>query len=377
MFTDSKGTGLLLCGVLLCGVLLAAGCGGPDSAPPPAANGPVAEETVVAADSCADEGKLSYLCGLMNAEDILPLGDTALLLASGMSSGDITGHLYLINPNDDSWQELIFGGALSASLDSQAYPNCPGLLNLSQFSMHGLSLREYETNRFDLYVTSHGEREGIEIFDLDVSSAAPALSWKGCVVMPEPQNTFFINSVAILADGGFVTTKMMDPAGGGFAAVGAGEITGEVYEWHPGGPVSAVPGTELSGANGIVLSEDERFMYVAAFGGREVLKFDRSQNPPGKQSVAVDIAPDNIRWGVNGKLLTAGNNYVAPSTCSGQACASGWSVLEIDPETLTATRVGGADQTVAIQGVSTALEVDGNLWVGTFNGDRVAYFPKQ
>ena len=34
----------------------------------------------------------------------------------------------------------------------------------------------------------------------------------------------------------------------------------------------------------------------------------------------------------------------------------------------------GAD--VAIQGVSSALEVGDDYWVGTFNGDRVAYFPK-
>ena len=31
----------------------------------------------------------------------------------------------------------------------------------------------------------------------------------------------------------------------------SGEITGNVFEWHPGGEVTAVEGTELSGANGI------------------------------------------------------------------------------------------------------------------------------
>jgi sugar lactone lactonase YvrE len=142
--------------------------------------------------------------------------------------------------------------------------------------------------------------------------------------------------------------------------------------------VFAVEGTELSGANGIAVSEDNRYMYVAAFGSREIIKFDRSMSPIGKEVVSVDIVPDNIRWGATeGKLLTAGGNYVSADVCSGQGCATGWSVLEIDAETLETVRVGGADQNSAIQGVSSALEVGDDLWVGTFNGDRVAYFPKQ
>jgi hypothetical protein len=52
-------------------------------------------------------------------------------------------------------------------------------------------------------------------------------------------------------------------------------------------------------------------------------------------------------------------------------------VLEIDADTLEATRVGGADQTAALQGVSTALQLGSELWVGTFNGDRVGYFTRQ
>ncbi|MEX2365769.1 MAG: SMP-30/gluconolactonase/LRE family protein, partial [Pseudohongiellaceae bacterium] len=264
------------------------------------------------------------------------------------------------------------GGGFSAQLDSGAYPNCPGLINLSNYSIHGLSLREYESGKFDLYVTSHGAREAIEIFDLDVSGENPALQWQGCVLLPD--NTF-ANSVAILEDGGFVTTKMMDPSVG-FAAIGRGEITGLVYEWHPGGEVMEVAGTELSGANGITLSDDERYMYVAAFGSREIVKFDRSMTPVGKQSVAVDIVPDNIRWSEDGRLLTAGGNYVSPEECSGQGCATGWSVVAIDPDTLEVERVGGADQDVALQGVSTALQVGDNYWVGTFNGNRVGFFPR-
>ena len=68
-----------------------------------------------------------------------------------------------------------------------------------------------------------------------------------------------------------------------------------------------------------------------------------------KRTVSVPIRPDNIHWASNGKLLTAGPNYVAPTECSGAGCATGWSVLEVDPDTLAFTRLGGADQTAAMK----------------------------
>jgi hypothetical protein len=52
-------------------------------------------------------------------------------------------------------------------------------------------------------------------------------------------------------------------------------------------------------------------------------------------------------------------------------------VLEIDAETLVATRVGGADQSVALQGVSSALQLGNDLWIGSFNDDRVGKMAKQ
>ena len=136
-------------------------------------------------------------------------------------------------------------------------------------------------------------------------------------------------------------------------------------------------GARQERANGIAVADDERFIFVATIGGREVVKFDRSTTPIGKQVMNIDIAPDNIRWASPTKLLTAGNNYVSPDTCSGPTCATGWSVLEIDAETLVATRVGGADQSVALQGVSSALQVGNDLWIGSFNDDRVGKMAKQ
>jgi hypothetical protein len=360
---------------LISGLMFFAACSDDSGSEQQAEAGPATDSVAtleIVGSDCEPEGDLRYVCGLQNPEDLLLLGDTGSILVSGMSGEDITGHIYLVNPQDDSYEILFPGEDPTIALDSDAFPTCPGPLNVDKFSAHGLALSEYADNQFQLYITSHGEREAIEVFDLDASGASTSISWRGCVVLPE--NTFS-NSVAILSDGGFVTTKMMDPTAG-FASIGSGEITGNVYEWHPGGEVFMMEGTELSGANGIEVSSDDRFVYVAAFGTREIVRFDRSESPAVKAVVSVDITPDNIRWGDEGKLLTAGGNYVSPDECQGQDCATGWSVVELDAETLVPARVGGADQNVAIQGVSSALSVGDSFWVGTFNGDRVAYFPK-
>jgi len=321
---------------------------------------------VAPSPGCSDEQGLTYLCDLVVPEDILTLGSTGLLLSSGHRA---PGHLYLIDPVTLTVSELIQGRAFTMQHDTRAYPDCPGPLNLEAFDTHGLSLAETSPRYFSLYTTSHGAREAIEIYDLDLRGAAPILTWKGCVLL---QQDSYHNSVARLADGGFVTTRMRDQ---NFRRNGGGPvgITGHLVEWHPGGQPQPMPGTEMSLPNGIDISKDERYIYVAAIGTQELVRFDRRATPMTKRTVSLPIRPDNVHWATDGKLLTAGPNYVAPEVCSGAGCATGWSVLEVDPETLAFSRLGGADQTASMQAVSAATRVGDDIWVGS-NDDRVARF---
>jgi hypothetical protein len=336
------------------------------------------QATAPGGESCAPSGQLEYVCGAVNAEDIVQLGDSSWLIVSGMSGqgpgGATPGRIYLVDHETKTAEEWFPGASPAFAHDTAMFGECPGLLNVESFSAHGVALREQAPNRYAMYMTSHGEREAIEVFDVDARGARPAITWRGCVVLPERTSS---NSVAILSDGGFVTTKMMDPtAPDGFAGLLAGNISGNVYEWHPGGEVEAVPGTELSGANGIELSADERWMYVAAIGSREIVRFDRTASPVAKESVTIDVRPDNLRWTDNGTLYTVGGNFVPPEQCASPPCATGWSVIEIDPDTLEAERVTGADQNAALQGASTAIAVGDEIWIGTFRGDRVGYLPR-
>lgn len=368
--------------LLLSGTIVIAGCGkstddvapAETTPPSPAAATQVDATPSEQAPNCAPDGPLEYLCGLANAEDLVQLGQTKWLIASGMD-GQITGtqetgHLYLIDHTTRTAIEWFPATAPKFDFDQARFSTCPGPLDLTRFSAHGLALRETSPAHFDLYITSHGAREAIEIFAIDLSGARPDIAWRGCVPLPENMSS---NSVAILGDGGFVTTKFTDSSPNAFAVVQRGEISGEVFEWHPGGTVTAVPGTALSGPNGIAVSPDDRFLFVAAFGGKEILRFDRSAPGSDPARVRVDISPDNLHWTTDGMLITAGGNVV--SGCAEPPCAPGWSVHEIDPQQMTARRIAGVGQGTQLRGASTALRVGDEIWVGTYAGDRVGILP--
>ncbi len=317
-------------------------------------------------EACNSDTGIEYICGPANAEDLLSIGDTGMLIASGMNGtldgSANNGHIYIINPDDGGWSDLVSGAGYSEDFAGDSYPECPGPLNTDDFSAHGLALMETGTSIFDLYVTSHGAREAVEIFNLDMRGAEARLTWKGCVPLDE---AIMHNSVAIMKDGGFITTQFMTWAGG-LGSVLSGEAEGSLVMWRPGGVPTEIPGTELEGPNGIVLSENERFAYVAAFATGEVVRFDLSIDPIQSDIVSLDILPDNVRWGVPGMLLTAGGNI----------SGDGWSVVEIDADTLEFTRVGGMGTGASLQGASSALQLGDTIWVGTYSGDRIGYFQR-
>lgn len=326
----------------------------------------------VSDDSCNDDAGVRYICGPVNVEDMLPIGDSDWIIASGMN-GDLSGignngAIHLLNRSDESWSVLFPGTSPQLRLDSSRFAACPGPIDTGNFSAHGLALREQAGNSgvYDVYMTSHGAREAIEVFELDNRAQKPAIAWVGCVPIA---GTSWTNSVTILADGGFFATQFMDNALHTIENVTAGEITGHVFEWHPGQEVEIVAGTELAGANGILLSEDEQTLYVAAFGGHKVVRFDLGSRPVSSTEVAIDLMPDNLRWTPAGTITTGGGDWY--EGCIGTNCG-GSSVIEIDPASMTASRVAGADHFTDLEHASVALQIGEEYWVGSYMGKRVA-----
>jgi hypothetical protein len=338
----------------------------------------LSEDSAWAGGECKGSGGLEYICGLQNAEDILQLGHSRWLVTSGMDGSlektGAPGHLYLVDSRNKTYEEFFPGAHPVFRQDRRMFPGCPGPINPKHFSAHGIALREQSAGLYRLYITSHGEREAIEVFDIDARGDKPAIAWTGCVPVPE---TMWPNSVVILSDGGFVTTKFSDPTNPeDFTNIMKGKITGAVYEWHPGGKLTEIPGTRLSGPNGIAMSPDERWIYVAVSGTHEVVRYDRMARPVTGKSVEISIRPDNIRWGDDGMLYTTGDNYAPYSECPALPCGIGWSVIRIDPRTLSAVRVTGAGEDAAIKAPSVAIPVGNLFWIGTFAGDRIGYMPR-
>ena len=330
------------------------------------------------ADERPGSAGIKYLQGPLNAEDMQPLGDTQWLVTSGLNgtptNKDHNGHIYLINRKEKSFEELFPGATQQFEHDKKMFNDCPSPVNHNKFSTHGLGLKQQSSGLYRLYIINHGEREAIEVFNIDAKGKKPAISWVGCVPLPKE---VMANGVAILPDGGFLTTNYFDPTKpNSRGELIQGKISGAVYEWHPGGDVKVIKGTELSGPNGITLSPNNEWVYLTAFGTREVLRFNLKKSPVTMERVKVDITPDNIRWGDDGMLYTVGNKHVPPEECKNPPCRAGWSVYSVHPETLELKRIISVDQTAALQNGTTALVKGKEIWVGTFAGDRIAYFPK-
>jgi hypothetical protein len=317
-----------------------------------------------AAADCAPFGSLNFVCGPSAVEDLVQIEETRWLIGSGLAEQNMGGHLHLIDTKIKAWNIAYPSAAVASGADLRRFPNCAEAPDPAKFSAHGLALRR--TGRsFELLVVNHG-REAIEFFDVQMRKSSPVLKWVGCVSAPADT---FINSVAPLPDGGFIATQFYTPSKGGMGAIFSGAVTGGLLEWHPGGTVNHIAGTQLSGANGIAVSDGGKVIVVAAWGSREIVRFVRQGEQVEKTSVAVDFAPDNLRWTRYGQLLVAGQKFQASAGSPAQL--NGWKVLRVAPKTLAMSTVYEVDGSAPLQGVSVAVEVGNQLWVGPFRGDRI------
>jgi hypothetical protein len=333
-----------------------------------------AEET-----GCEAAGDYAFVCGIPNPEDLVRVPGTQWLIASGLAPG---AGLFLIDSQEKSWSALYPGAAPRALQDMQAFGACPGSPDPNSFVTHGLALRPGTAGRSTLYVVGHGGREAIEVFDVDASGESPVLTWRGCVLTPDGMEA---NSVAALADGSMlVTIPLLTDVP--IAEAMMGIDTGGVFRWSPGDAAMVpVAGTQLPYANGIEVSADGQEFYVASSGRFTVTAY--SNTDPAqvlRTTEPFEFVPDNLHMGADGKLLTAGLDL--HGTACGEfkrsleftlaefaACPRPFTVVAIDPQTMQVEVVATGPANKQFSNITMALEVDEELWVGSFGSDRVAY----
>ncbi len=339
---------------------------------------PVAD---AAEGECNAVGQYAFVCGPRNAEDLVLVPETKWIIASGL---DVEAAIYLIDSQQKTWTELYPAEAPRARQDMARFGACPGSPDPNIFVTHGLNLRLGTGGHSTLYVVGHGGREAIEVFDVDANGELPGLTWVGCVLTPDGMAA---NSVASFADGSLLATIPLH-TGILISDAFAGKPTGGVYRWSPGDAgFTLVRGTELPYANGIEVSSDGRQFYVVSSGLYTVAAYSNS-NPAQllRSSEPLAFIPDNLHMDGDGRLLTAGLHIHDP-VCgevprSGEfslekfmACSRPFTVLAIDPHSMQGTVVASAPAIEQFSNVTMALPVNGELWIGTFAGDRIGFTP--
>jgi hypothetical protein len=319
---------------------------------------PIAAQTPAAGPkTCAPEGDLHFVCNLISVEDFLPV-DGGRWLVGGSYIEKSVG-LYLIDTRAKSAKPVTL--SLAAAPDP-LYAGCSAP-DLKALQTHGLDVRQV-SGHTRVYAINHGGRESVEIFELH--PAGDTAEWVGCALVPDGISS---NSITALRGGAFAITKFMDTHDkAGFQHILAGQVTGAVFLWTPGKGFTEVPGTQLSGDNGLLSSADGRWLYINAYGSREIYRLPISGH--GQRSVAkVDFCPDNLRWAPDGSIFVTGQ-FINAKTLN---TMHGWATVRLDPKTMATTPLVKEAGLKVFDDATSTVQVGQTLWFGTFRGDRMAY----
>lgn len=360
-------------GVVVAVALLAGGCGGATDA----------------VTGCEPADGLTPVCGFRNPEDLaaLPGGTWMVVSQFPGTQGGGGGSLVAFRPVDGRKLALFPDPSGKPAVprprdadDAWGAADCPGPPDSERFSPHGIDV---DRRAHRLAVVNHGEREAVELFELGHSRRGPAAVWRGCVPLPDDA---WANDVALLGGGGFVVTRMF---GRGRVArvVGLGRMlvgasSGYVLEWHPGRGFQQLPNSEGSGPNGIAVSADGRDVYFAEWAGSRLVRVRRDASGSFVRRDVVDLPhlPDNITRARNGELLVTGQQgpigeVLGCGRTETGACALPFSVVRVAPGTLDVRLL--VDHPATAQGAGTvALEFGDEIFIGSFDGDRLARMPR-
>ena len=314
---------------------------------------------------CVPSGNIQFVCGHTAPEDLVVVPGSEWVVASAYAGA---GGVRIVNVRTKATTLAYPSATAKEQHDTKTYAACPGPPDAAQKAMlqtHGIGIREGKNSVHTLYVVNHGKRESIEVFDLDAKLSPPVLTWVGCVVAPDPIG---LNEVLPLPDGGFIGTDFLARGDASLRAkMSAGEVNGGLWDWHPGKGWTEIPGTKTSGANGLEISKDGKWLYVAAWGNQTFFRVSLGQTPVKREDISLPFRPDNVRWAPDGKLFVTGQGG------TGQAQTT--NIVKIDPDTLKVTEVLTQPNTPGFGAGTVTVQIGKELWVGSYRGDRLAIFP--
>lgn len=344
-------------------LLLVLGCG----APIPAPELTVDPVEVVPPAGCAPVGNIRFICNLISPEDLAVIPGEEWVIASGNQQG---GKIHLVSVRDKTTSVLFPNSSPREEFDATSYPNCPGPIDPSEgeaFRAHGLYLTPGTGTIHKMFLVHHGSRESIEVFEIDSSGTSPVLTWVGCAVAPE---AIRLNSVVGFPAGGFAATsfRSQDKPASSREDVLAGMVSGSVWEWHTESGWIEVPGSDTSGPNGLEISSNGQWFYIAGWGSKSFIRLSRGQVVLRREAVELHFRPDNLRMQEDGSVFAAGANLL-------RSPEETFHAARIDPEMLTYDRLIDHPAIDKFPACTTAMQVGGEIWMGTNRGEKIGYFP--
>jgi hypothetical protein len=331
--------------------------------------------------ACDAAGDLEFICGPRNVEDMSRIAGTKWVITSNVVGPKVSGNGFTFI-NMDSHAVLAVDPDTMAERPDPIFGGCTRLAKRS-FRGHGLAIGAHPLR---LYAVNHGARESIEIFDIEIAQGTgqPRLSWAGCVIAPAGVN---LNAVTPLPGGGIAATRFQDAGetfAQGIAKAIAGEPIGHVVEWHPTSGWMIVPESYVAGANGLLITPDGRYYFIAAWGDRRLIRLSRNAQPIERKSIDVGFYVDNLRWDDKGKVIAVGqvlgdvtaeflNNCLITAL---ESCAVPYRIIRVDPVTLRSELLLDGKGMSHFGAATVAIDAGNEWWIGTARGDRVARLRK-
>jgi hypothetical protein len=156
-----------------------------------------------------------------------------------------------------------------------------------------------------------------------------------------------------------------------------GADTGFVYEWLPDTGYRPIPGTEGPFPNGIEISADGSEIFLNVYMASEVRRISRAT---GETLATAEVeSPDNLSWAKDGRLLVASHlgGFSEQRPCmnlKAGACPMSFEIRALDPVSMEGGAIF-ANRGAPMGGGTVAIDVGGELVIGSFAGDRVIRAP--
>ena len=334
-------------------------------------------------EGCQSDDTLTVYCDFQNPEDLAVLPDGRHILVSEfgaiipLSPINVRGNLSLLDTTDGTKKNI----EIEMSDNVWGDPECERENMI--LSPHGIDINQRLDGSYQLAIVNHMPTETIELFELIEINDAWSLRWKGCVDAPEHG---YFNDVALMSNGSFYVSQMYDKNISLLMLAvldTTKEDTGYVYHWTRQNGFERLINTDGAFPNGVELSNDESNLFINYAFGNKISKYNLSSKTI-EASFNMNGIPDNIT--IDGDYLWVGTQdysgldsliycgVFAKDTFEDpmiNQCPLPFAAYHLKQSDLSLVNSYKYSNTV-MGTVTVALSMNGQLYFGTYHGDRIA-----